>query len=170
MSALSIVERKQRHAELEAKRRANMSEEERDNLKVINYNWRQMVNSSKVGCKKNLKCKDPIIGTTRYCFEHWLERAYVSKGDRFSVTVEELKKLWDKQQGRCAITKCILVPGTNVALDHIIPVTKKGTNNIENLRFINFNVNLLKHNMSDIELKSILNEIGPNLLEWAKGE
>lgn len=170
MSSLSLVEKRRVHAAAEARRKANMSPEEKENLKVINYNWRQLVNSTKKGCKRNLKCTEPLVGNTRYCFDHWLDRAYISKKGRFEVTVEELKQLWKMQEGKCAITKCILVPGRNVALDHIVPLNKKGTSTIENLRFINYNVNLLKHNMSDIELKSILTEIGPTLIEWAKGE
>jgi 5-methylcytosine-specific restriction endonuclease McrA len=138
--------------------------------KVINYNWRQKVNNTKVGCKYSLKCQLPLVGKSRYCFNHWLDRTYVTKTTRFSVTVEELVALWDKQKGKCAITSCVLVPGKNVALDHIISTNKNGSHTVANLRFIHYSINQLKHSMSDIELKSIINEIGPALSDWAKGE
>jgi len=160
--------KRKKNAEKELRRKAKMSPEEKDNLKVMHKEWRQKVKNTKIGCKSNFSYQSPLIGSSRYCLEHWLDRTYVRKTNRFNATVEELKALWDKQSGRCSITNAILVPGKNVSLDHIIPADKKGTNTIENLRFIHYNINLLKHNMSDIELKSILNEIGPSLLEWAK--
>ncbi len=85
-----------------------------------------------------------------------------------NVTLKELKILWDKQEGKCAITKTVLIPGINVALDHIIPKTQNGNNDIDNLRFIHYNINLMKFNLTDIEFKTILKDILPNLLEWSK--
>jgi hypothetical protein len=135
---------------------------------LITTRWRNNVKENKIGCKRSFSCQKSLVGNTKYCFEHWLAKAYLHKSKRFDVTSEELINLWNKQSGRCAITNVILVPGKNVALDHIVPQNKKGTKTIENLRFIHYNINLLKHSLSDIELKSILSEIGPSLLAWAQ--
>ena len=168
ISEEALLSKRKRHTDYERIRRRNMSLEDKNKIKMSMVNWAQKVNITKIGCKQSLQCENALVGNSRYCLNHWFDRCYVRKPNRFKVTVSELTALWNKQSGRCAITNLILVPGKNVALDHIVPQNKNGTNTIENLRFIHYNINLLKHSLSDIELKSILSEIGPSLLAWAQ--
>lgn len=47
----------------------------------------------------------------------------------------------------------------NISIDHIIPLTKGGTNAVNNLRFVTLKVNTAKHIMSDIEFVSFCQNI-----------
>jgi hypothetical protein len=53
------------------------------------------------------------------------------------------KKIQD-QNFTCPYTGIKLIVGVNASLDHIVPKSKGGSNNVENLEWIDLNVNLLK--------------------------
>ena len=54
-------------------------------------------------------------------------------GNGGSHTATDLRALWEKQHQRCAYCKIKLTPRT---LDHIIPLSKGGTNNPDNLAWV----------------------------------
>jgi 5-methylcytosine-specific restriction endonuclease McrA len=82
-------------------------------------------------------------------------------------TAEDLVALWHSQQGKCAITGARLIPGDNVAIDHIVPIAKNGNGTIENVRFVHVIFNHFKWNLSDSELKAFLKDYGPQLMDWS---
>jgi 5-methylcytosine-specific restriction endonuclease McrA len=119
-------------------------------------------------CKVAWSCTNPILDNSPYCLEHWLRLAYVKKTARFDVTYEEIGWLWNKQEGKCAISGEQLVPGINVHCDHIIPLDKSGSKTIDNLRFITKDLNFLKQGMTESDFKASLSKIVNNatLISW----
>jgi 5-methylcytosine-specific restriction endonuclease McrA len=86
------------------------------------------------------------------------------RADRFRyaykapVTVEWLEATWAKQDGRCAITGRPLDWET-LELDHIVPRSRGGTNDLSNLRLACHEGNTLKRNWLDEELVALCREI-----------
>ena len=78
------------------------------------------------------------------------------EGMLFEITPEQLNDLWDKQDGRCALSGIFMTwhkggekRNTNVSIDRIDP-------NIEymitNIQLVCWRVNLIKHTMTEDEL------------------
>lgn len=72
---------------------------------------------------------------------------------------EELKALFEKQNGRCAVTGLEIQLGNNASIDHIIPTSRGGQNDIENLRWVHITFNRIKNNMTDGEMLSWIDRI-----------
>lgn len=65
------------------------------------------------------------------------------------ATTGALLSLWNAQRGRCALTGDILVPGNGASLDHIVPRSRGGGNDISNLRWVTSDANTAKGALSD---------------------
>lgn len=125
-------------------------------------------------CKAAIKCGKPKLETSVYCLHHWIRsiaRAYLSNKNRQQCfKLEEVIALWNNQNGLCALTGIQLIPGKTASLDHIVPVSKGGTNDISNLRFVHTHINLFKKDMLDNEFQQLIQDICPKLLEWSNIE
>lgn len=64
---------------------------------------------------------------------------------------EQLRDLWDEQEGRCAYTGEVLVPGENASLDHRVPVTRGGSNDVSNVHWTSYRINRMKTDMTEDE-------------------
>lgn len=64
---------------------------------------------------------------------------------------EEIGLLFESQGGRCAYTGDQIVLGEWASLDHIVPSSKNGSNDISNLQWVTFEINAAKSNMSHAE-------------------
>jgi len=118
-------------------------------------------------CRRNSSCPEPIVGETRYCLKHWTDLIRNNSfGNEDKLTFNVLD-LWLEQEGRCKITNVPLIPGKTASLDHIIPVSKGGSNDRDNLRFVHHAVNAFKNSMDEIDFKQTLRDLAPLLLEWA---
>jgi len=77
---------------------------------------------------------------------------------------KELKTKLEVQKNKCFYTNDKLILGINTSIDHIIPKSKNGNNNLENLVWCTLEVNLAKRNLDDksfVELcKKVLNNYG----------
>lgn len=71
----------------------------------------------------------------------------------------ELALLLKMQCFRCPYTKRLLLPGINASIDHIVPVAKGGSNEIANLEWIDFDVNLMKRDHTKEEFLALVQEI-----------
>jgi len=63
------------------------------------------------------------------------------------VTAVQLKRLIETQDFRCAASGELIEPST-ATLDHKIPVTNGGTNDIDNLQWLHAEVNRMKGTLS----------------------
>lgn len=72
----------------------------------------------------------------------WLQHKYEHK---YNVEWCELKALYDRQEGCCALSGVPITIGVNASLDHIIPKAKGGTNTIENYQWVHSTTNIMKN-------------------------
>ena len=70
------------------------------------------------------------------------------------ATLEELKSLFETQQGRCAFSSLPIDYGT-AHLDHKIPAVRGGEHTIDNLQWLHRQVNLMKHSMTMEEFENL---------------
>jgi 5-methylcytosine-specific restriction endonuclease McrA len=71
----------------------------------------------------------------------------------YSFTENDLEALWNRQNGLCALTDRPLSKiGDTAQLDHIIPLARGGTNELDNLRWVTSMANYVKHSLLDEEL------------------
>lgn len=82
---------------------------------------------------------------------------------KVGITKERVLSVWERQQGRCAILNVPLTFAENASLDHIVPTSNGGTDELENLRIIHKNINTAKHNLPDFEFAAMLRLLYP----WA---
>ena len=67
-----------------------------------------------------------------------------------------IKELLQKQNYTCSYTGKKLIIGENASLDHIVPKSKGGDNSINNLQWIDLQINVMKNNMSHQEFISTI--------------
>jgi CRISPR/Cas system Type II protein with McrA/HNH and RuvC-like nuclease domain len=72
----------------------------------------------------------------------------------------ELARLWKAQRGRCALTGAKLDRAAE--LDHALPKTRGGKDNIENLRWVTHEVNFAKRDLTDDEFIALCG----NVMRW----
>lgn len=77
---------------------------------------------------------------------------------RISITAWDLWKIAKRQRLLCPLTGRYLTR-KNISVDHIIPLSNGGTNNLSNLRFIDYHANLAKAMFSDEDLFNLAKDI-----------
>lgn len=121
-------------------------------------------------CRRSSTCKAPLAGETRYCLNHWLALLKNNNHGKLKENKElSLLDIWTEQKGRCKITGIKLIPGNTASLDHIVPISKGGTNKRENLQFIHIALNCMKQDKTEEEFKTLLKLLLPSLNEYIKG-
>lgn len=93
----------------------------------------------------------------RRALEH--KRRARIKGNGGSYTVEELHDLWHKQNGFCYYCGELLYKTLNSVyhIEHKIPISKGGSNDISNIALSCAECNFRKHDKTDEEFLEVLN-------------
>jgi len=108
-----------------------------------------------------VKCGESAIETNVFCIDCWFQdRASYRLGT--SSYAKDIKELWNKQNGRCFYTNEILVPGKNASIDHQIPTSRGGNNDISNLRWVTTQVNMIKSSLTHEEFIQFCKNIAEN--------
>lgn len=103
-----------------------------------------------------------------YCLKHYL--IGVANGRLGSGKYwKDIMLLLEKQNFRCALTGDTISFDDNIELDHIIPSSKKGLSELNNVRWVTKEANRLKQNLSDTELLLICQKVINHLSPLAKG-
>lgn len=77
---------------------------------------------------------------------------------KVDITPWDLWKMAKKQRMLCALSGRKLT-SDNISLDHILPLSKGGTNNISNLRLVKKEVNFARQTLSDTDFFNLCREI-----------
>lgn len=102
------------------------------------------------------KCRMHVIDGVVRSLEY-KHKSYIAETRTASVAV--LQKLWEDQEGRCAITGQPLSFGQNVSLDHDIPLSRGGSSALENLQWVDQRVNNAKGTMTTEEFKAWIKQV-----------
>ena len=74
------------------------------------------------------------------------------------ATYKDVAHLWHEQRGRCALTGRPLTR-EGAQLDHIIPKTRGGGDNVENLQWLCREANIAKRAMTDDEFIALCSDV-----------
>jgi hypothetical protein len=72
---------------------------------------------------------------------------------------EELKTLYEKQGGVCPYTGEVIRIGVDASIDHIVPKSLGGSDELSNLQWINYWVNIMKWDRPEEEFKTMITKI-----------
>jgi 5-methylcytosine-specific restriction endonuclease McrA len=101
-----------------------------------------------------LICGDARVGEQKYCFKHYL----MSMSQRNLGSTKYHQELLDKyngQGGKCFYTGLPITIGTDASLDHIVPKSRGGKDEIGNLVWCLYRANMLKTDLLYSELVAI---------------
>ena len=107
-------------------------------------------------------CKSEPIQNKKYCQKHLLKKICLDRLGTAKYSTDLLCIL-KKQNNKCALTGDDISLCDDIELDHIIPVSRGGLNNINNVRWVTKQANRLKGNFLDSELIKIITKIQNNL-------
>lgn len=106
-----------------------------------------------------VRCRKPSDRTDiKHCNNCVLVNlAYKTFGDASKVVL--LTDLFDKQDGRCALSGRPIRIGVDAELDHIIPVSRGGMNVIDNYQWLHADVNQAKRGLLDSEFLALVGDV-----------
>lgn len=101
-----------------------------------------------------VKCGLTSLPDNVFCWHCWFsdKASQRCEGDD---KLEAILKLWEHQNGLCFYSDEKLVPGQNASLDHQLPRSQGGTNEISNLKWVCRRINLMKTDMTHDEFVSM---------------
>lgn len=160
---------KQKNESLRRKRRSDRRKSRLCELCGVQANRRfcgQCANQHKIANKIARRQNDEICtkcGTSETLPNGYCEKCYLkmTAGTHLadSSLGETLKELYLKQDGKCAYTGRKLLLGFNSQIDHIIPRSKGGKNEILNLQWTSTEINFFKRALPEERFKKRLEVI-----------
>lgn len=87
-----------------------------------------------------------------------IHKQKLAKKNNRKITVPALRKLLDKQNGKCALSGRVLTTD-NVSLDHITPFTSSQDHSIDNVHLVTIEVNRAKGTMSVGDFIRMCNDV-----------
>ena len=125
--------------------------------------WQKQVRADRV--LNNLcvdGCGQKTIGKSKYCLDCFCKAAS-RNAIGSNLLAKELKNKLIEQDFTCIYSGRKLVPGINASIDHITPVSKNGLDNINNLQWIDTQINTMKTDMDHDDFLSTCYKIGNKL-------
>lgn len=135
------------------------------------YHQKLLARVEKGKCRRSANCNDPLIGKTQYCLSHWLALLKNNNHGNLKTNKElDLVKIWKQQEGKCWYTGIPLIPGETSSIEHLIPISRGGTNDENNIKFVHLTINCMKRDMTEEEFKNHLKELLPPLRDYMNKE
>jgi len=136
--------------------------------KALCQNCLNLKQATKLKRRQKGKCKNcnqPAIGQT-FCCERCNYKNIARKRTGDVNRWEELKILMQSQNHQCPYLGLSIDVGNGTAhLDHIVPVSKGGSNKSSNLQFVSKWANLMKGTASDAEFREQLKTALPIIIK-----
>lgn len=126
--------------------------------KRMSQNWTNK-NKSQGSCHS---CDEPPIeGTNSFCRKHWLMQAAWRAGIRQESAWQAVEAVLVAQQFKCAYTGRLLRIGVNASIDHKLSRSThpEKINSIENIEWVDSDVNLAKRAMTRAQFLAFCEEI-----------
>lgn len=99
---------------------------------------------------KCYQCKDPAeVGIM--CYRHWFSRNIAAIRLGSKTLGPSVMELFEAQGKTCPYTGRKLVPGVNANLDHKMPVSRGGKHELDNLQWVDSQINRMKTDMTHEE-------------------
>lgn len=113
---------------------------------------------------------EPLIGTGwPICLDCWFKGiARKRGGSRRNGPM--IRAIFEEQQGRCAYTGELLVPGTNASLDHKLPMSRGGKHEKVNLQWVTGRINSMKSDLTHEEFIALCGVIASSGLDLRKAQ
>jgi hypothetical protein len=112
-------------------------------------------------CKSHKNIKAQV---NQLCLDCWFKQeTYNNTGS--SDNWQEIKQLFYTQNCECIYTGWKLIPGENASLDHKIPKSRGGISKLENLQWVDCDVNQIKYNRTHEEFLDFIKSIKINKLK-----
>ncbi len=108
------------------------------------------------------ECGSDDVIKSNFCLKDYLIRVSAKRLGTGSHW-KELISLLEKQNFKCALTSKQISFKDGIELDHIVPISKQGTKQLSNVRWVTKEANRLKQNLTDAELKELCINIINNL-------
>lgn len=90
-------------------------------------------------------CDKPRLKGSKQCLYH-LVRGICRNSDIDISKIDDLIKKLYNQNFSCYYTQTLLIPGVNLSIDHIVPRSKSGNDDLDNLVWCDYAVNKMKCN------------------------
>lgn len=101
-------------------------------------------------------CPRPRTEHSAYCLTCYFKKCarmnLKKKGKEATQLGRDLHALFDSQGGLCALTGLPMLPGVNASVDHVVPRSKGGLDEVGNLRWIRREMNDFKGDRTDEEI------------------
>jgi len=106
-------------------------------------------------CRSCGKSADIVRENSKICNICWFKD--IARGNTgFSKNWKLIKDLLEKQDYKCAYTGKNLIIGENASIDHIIPRSKGGSNEIQNLQWVDKDINEMKNDFTHDEFMNTI--------------
>ena len=123
---------------------------QKKNGNIIKQKRKNRLKNGLCYCCDNLR--EP--GSNCCCYKHWMQKTCINRTGNVR-NWEYIAELFEKQGRICPYTGINLVLGQNAQLDHKIPLIRGGTNEPENLEWIDSEINRMKGKRTKNEFISI---------------
>jgi 5-methylcytosine-specific restriction endonuclease McrA len=121
-----------------------------ENCKKVKLESTRRKKITRISEGKCLHCNNLVFGNKRLCLTHFLKSTSSGRLGKYQYW-EDLLIKYNEQNGLCFLTNDVLTPD-NMELDHIVPISKGGTNDLSNVRWVTKDANRLKQDKSDADL------------------
>lgn len=104
---------------------------------------------------KCARCRSDRIEGHRYCEVCYLKHI-AAKRLGAAARWQEIQSLFQQQDGKCSYSGLSIRLGVDADLDHRVPVSKGGTNEIENLQWVHDMANTMKWHYTEDEFLNMV--------------
>lgn len=120
--------------------------------------WRAALSANRKAAGHCVTCGNPDGGRASKCDRCWF-RGVARQTLGSTAQGDAIRAIFLGQNGRCVYTGEVLVPGVNASLDHKIPKSLGGSNDVGNLQWVTKEVNTAKWDRTEDQFLELCRKI-----------